>query len=565
MRAFAYFFVHSFINSFLKLFRSVVVWIVICTIGVSMAAGATVSVVIFVAEGIFIASQPDAGGEEQSPVEETDAPEDDGEEEAQEEDALFGFSLATELDDIKNVLDILFTVAILGLGLLFVYTGVKAGVNLFSMADINFMFTAPFRPQSVLLFRMAGSMLSFLFIGLYMGLVMPASLLGMGIGMGQILTAVFVYVLVLLGGQMISLLTYMIGASYEGVKDKIKPAVIVVIALLAALFILLMKKTGMGYYETAVRVFTPVWTRFLPWFGWLKGILAAAMYHEYWMVLLFSVLSVASIAGFVWLAVRFPADFYEDAFEMAEKRQAVMIAQEEPKEIVKRAKNRGRLYHRGGIRHGGGANIFFFKAMYLRRRISVFGMITLNMLLLAVVLVGGAYLLRAFPKLAVYIYLLGVLVYELIRNFGNPISMDIQRPYIYLIPEGSFSKLMYCMLGNLASFLCDLLPGFLLAAYILKMEPLVGAGCCLATCALDFFCANTGLLVDMLIPESIPQKLKSSIQSALKFVPMFPTVLLVSFLMFLKMEVGLFLLFGICGVLGGLMMYLSGRRMGENQ
>lgn len=532
MAAYLYLFLHNLLGGLIKLFRRAIVWLILLTIMTSVVMGVSFGLVGGIVGVIVMQYQDqqeeeiiDAGGEDSSDGEDAEAPE-----EEEEEDLIFGLSLTRDLDTIKDLCESLAMTAIIALTLIFIGTGLKKGVSLFSMADINFLFTSPLKPQGNLLYRMAGQMISFLALGLYMGIVMPLSFLGMGLKYYQILSCVLVYVLILFGGHMISILSYMVTSNYDGLKNKVRYGIYGVAVVLAGIYLFLVKHYGLTYIQGLIQMFTPAWTDWLPYVGWLKAIVGAAAYHQYAMIGVFSLLSVAAIIGIAWMTLKFPADFYEDAFEYAEKLQAAQKASETGAvtETIQRTRKRGKLYRRGHIGHGERASVLMFRTLYLRKRLALFGIFSLEMLLWLIVLGGGAYFLQDMKLVVLYGFLVGITIYEMFRNFGNPLAVDLDRPYIYLMPDTPWRKLAFAMLGNLLSFLIDALPGVILMAVIAGFTPVEAIGCVLVTCGLNFFFSGTGLLISILIPESIPAKLKTYIQSMLKLVPMLPVIVVAS-------------------------------------
>ena len=564
MRAYIYFFLHSLLNSIIKLFNKTIVWIIIMTIGIGVIFGASFGILGGVIAGVVSISQN--ADDPSDPVEEDPEKEEDAENEEEKDKSftLGGIELSMEAGTVKPFLESIGAAALILVFVMAVVSGTKSSVNLFSMADINFLFTSPLKPQSNLLFRMLGTMVAYLFLGVYMAIVLPASMVAAGIHLFQVLTVVLIYLFALLASQLITLLVYEFASSHEGLKSKIKSGCLVVAFALAFLFIYLYKIQGNTWLDSLSMIFTPKWTNAIPYIGWMKGTVVAAMYHKYLWIGIGAGLSLLALVVNGYMVYRYPADFYEDAFDFAEKQQALVRQQENPKEIMQRTRKRGKLYRRGQIKHGHGASVFFFRTMYVRKRISILG-ITPNLLFFVAVIGGGAFLLKDLNNLVFMIaYLIALVFYEVVRNFGNPISMDVQRPYLFLIPDSAYKKLMYALLGNLTSIMIDIIPGLILGCVIQKVSPVAFFGILLLTAGLDFFCANTGLLVDMLIPESIPDKLKGYIQTMMKMVPFLPLVGIVSIIAVVNFNVGLYAAAVGTAVVGALFLLISAKCMNNN-
>ena len=62
------------------------------------------------------------------------------------------------------------------------YSGSKDGTDIFQMADVNLLFTAPMKPQSVLMFRLSFQMVATVFASIYLVFQIPNLVVNMGLG-----------------------------------------------------------------------------------------------------------------------------------------------------------------------------------------------------------------------------------------------------------------------------------------------------------------------------------------------------------------------------------------------
>ena len=63
------------------------------------------------------------------------------------------------------------------------YSGSKDGTDIFQMADVNLLFTAPMKPQSVLMFRLSFQMVATVFASIYLVFYrFQISFVNMGLG-----------------------------------------------------------------------------------------------------------------------------------------------------------------------------------------------------------------------------------------------------------------------------------------------------------------------------------------------------------------------------------------------
>ena len=157
MKLFLYYALHSFKNQIKKLFKTwVIAFLAVCFIfGIVIGIGA--AIVSNTIESNYENTDATYEGEEDDP---TDSDEN---------------IILTE-EDIKNTLGIL-ELALGGITLLifgfYTLTGDKNGSSIFCMADVNLLFSAPMKPQSVLAFRLTAKVGTALLASLYLLFQLP--------------------------------------------------------------------------------------------------------------------------------------------------------------------------------------------------------------------------------------------------------------------------------------------------------------------------------------------------------------------------------------------------------
>ena len=117
-----------------------------------------------------------------------------------------------------------------------VVTGEKSGSGIFQMADVNLLFQAPMKPQSVLLFRLIFKMSALVAAGLYLVFQIPNLHMNMGVPLGACIAILAVWGLTLITGQLLSVLVYTITATHIRLRKYVTPAVLVLCAALALSF-----------------------------------------------------------------------------------------------------------------------------------------------------------------------------------------------------------------------------------------------------------------------------------------------------------------------------------------
>jgi hypothetical protein len=90
---------------------------------------------------------------------------------------------------------------------------------------------------------------------------------------------------------------------------------------------------------------------------------------------------------------------------------------------------------------------------------------------------------------------LAVLVFY--RTLGNPLSQDTKMDFFRMVPESTWAKLFYSLLGGTVNCLLDLLPAMVAAVLILRANPLTALCWLLFILSVDFYATNVGTFIDL--------------------------------------------------------------------
>lgn len=403
-----------------------------------------------------------------------------------------------------------------------VYGGDKNGSNIFLMPDVNFLFTAPMRPQSVLLFRMILQMGKEFVASLYLLFQIPNLVLNLGLSVEMALAIFACWILTLFLGKLLGVLTYTIAATHSRVRNAIRPAVFGLAGLLLVGTYATSIVKGMTLPETALWLYGGAGSRYVPLWGWLKGVIGYAIEGNLLAVVLCGVGAVLCGALIVWLAWRVKADFYEDALSHAAEVQETLNAANDGG-MVKRKKDRAKRLRRDIFRRGEGAAMFLYKGIYNRHRfaklwvfsntcITYFGVYLLAAVAILWMTKGG----DTSPATLLVVPSAIVAVMAFFRNLGNPLEADMSSHYLFMVPESAFKKLLYALLAGSYDTLMDVLPGLLLATVVLRASVLEALGWLLLIVTLDFLLSNIGLFLQMILPSALPPSVAAMLMLLLR-------------------------------------------------
>lgn len=504
MRMYLYYAWHSFVGVLRKLLRTwVAILIVVC-----LLFGVVVGLITASLDEAFPAEEETLTAEEAGdiPDPEIDLPPDEPSE-----------LMLLEIGELAAGAVVLVVLGIC------VFTGEKSGSHIFTMADVNLLFPAPKKPQSVLMFKLGTRLFTYLFVTLYIGLQMT-NLLNAGFPPSMIIALLPAWFLLLVFGQLLSVLIYTLTAAREGARKWIRPVFYVIIGAVAGAFILYTRANGLDLWNGARRFFNAPASRFVPVWGWIKAIPFLAA-EESWLWLGLDVaalvLTTALLIRFIW---SMDADFYEDALGYAEQLdRATREAQENGKGFARLRKKERKTKERELSIGGEGAVVYFRKALFNRFRFSVlyvFSKTDLTYLLIAGA--AGAFGRFLVKSDSVFFLAVPLLLAVFIRSFGNPILADSSKPFFLLIPEKTAKKVFWSHLGGTVNTLLDLIPAMILGVVLLRCDILHALLWFVLLVTVDFYAASFGVFTDFILPDAIPKQVKTGIQVMMIYFSVLP-------------------------------------------
>ncbi len=503
MRLFGYYALHSMKNQIKKLFKSAfLVFILVCALmGGLIGFGAAM-------------------------LDEATAPEDEIVQEEQPEEDLPEEELPRE--ELYAVLELLAGGIILAVFVVEIIGADKNGSKIFLPADVALLFPSPMKPQSVLLFRLMTQLGVVILSSAYLMFQLPNLVINMGLGVWGAVGILATWILTIAIGKLIQILCYTIASTNTKVKKYLRKGLYGMLAVLAGAFLLYTNASGLDYYAASKAFFNHPITRWIPLWGWLKGLCMYAMEGNLLGAVLSAVAVIASGAGLAVVIWRIKADFYEDAMAKSEETAQLLEAaqSENSAGFVKRKKDRSEKLRRDGMKHGSGANVFFFRSMYNRFRFAHFGVFTKTsetyLVLAAFVSVLCRFVLEVDLVLPVVLSLSGFVFF---RALGNPLAEDTSKDFFRLIPESTGKKLLWSMLGGTVNCLMDLLPALVVAA-CLGTNPLLLLAWIPFVLSVDFYATNVTTFIDVAVSSAAGKMVKQLIAILFIYFGLLPDVVI---------------------------------------
>lgn len=337
------------------------------------------------------------------------------------------------------------------------HSGTKSGVSIFTLPDTQFLFTAPFKPASILLYGMISQLKTSLLSSIFLLYQIP-TLNKFYLSSGQITTIFAAWIMTIFFNHIISAFVYAI--SYKSEKRvKIVEIIIYAIPILSLLlgFFFVLKESdvlnGLTQFIQSKILYL------IPGAGWAKGILDLALLGFNW-------LGIVCLAVFIFVPIvlmriiyRMDIDYYEDAMSMIQatpnspEQQA--IVQEAQRKAYAKFKVR-----KTGINKGFGENTIFYKQLceYRRTRPRIVGF---TMLTLFLVLGVMAVILKNSETNNPLLYWGISIVILFFSAFNSTTIKAFADDQFFTLPGNSTLKIIYSGVLGIILAMLDLIPAYL--------------------------------------------------------------------------------------------------------
>lgn len=403
---------------------------------------------------------------------------------------LLGMPSRTGEQMDRAILQSGFFVWLLALGTVTVLLSLESGSTLFHLPDVNLLFVSPLSPKTILaygLIRQTGrTFAGFAFLLFYSGMLINA----FGITAADVVVLIVGTALFMAVVQVLALCLYCIANRGPAQHAAVKAGILAV-PLFIALFVLDQAKDGLSLPALYKAAASPVLDAF-PVVGWVRGAAFALITGDGGKAALFLGLTFAFFALTILLLIKIDADYYEDVLSNAEKSFELRQTAKGKRPVKTRAKGK---VGKNGIGRGWGASAFFYKHLREARRSSRFAgaagsavfLLLVNLAMAGVLtLIGGSH---SSPVTADAMLLsgCGLSVYILFfRSAAGSCSGELTKPYLYLVPEPPFRKLLWASLSAILAPAVDGAVVFTVLCAALRADPFIGAACVLAYASFGF-------------------------------------------------------------------------------
>ena len=400
--------------------------------------------------------------------------------------------------------------------------------KIFLPADVPMLFSSPMRPQSVLMFRLLCTLGTSLIVSLFMLFQIPNLTINAGLSLWGAVSLVIVYAMILVFSTLVQVIFYTITSRMKTGTGNIKTFLAVVYGAVFLGFAAFTAISKLSLVEGLFAYFASAKTHWVPFWGWLRGISYYACIGDMTMSMIYLGLFVVACAVLVLIIWKLKADFYEDAMFAAEhKAEQLESAKKAAKGgVATREKERKASLDREGFHYGSGANVFFYKAVFNRFRFAKLRIFSTTMIVYTIVAGVVAWFARGYSHGDAFFIpaaVLGVMAFY--RTMGDPIREDTSKDFFMLIPETHHKKLMYSILGSLSVTAIDLVLPMVVAAIMLKANPLNVLVWFAFVLSISFFATVVGTLISLSLPKDQAQTISVVVQMIFLYFGLTPSAM----------------------------------------
>lgn len=383
--------------------------------------------------------------------------------------------------DIRILHGAYFGILLFFMGML-VLNALQKGTTFFGMADVNLLFVSPLSPRKILAYGLAkqmGRTLLMVFFFLFYGAMLAQTF---GIVWTDTLALVIGSAVALFVVQLLSLLLYNVTNGHPGRIRTAKCILYLYFAVVVGIVALEFTAGGSTLEALLAGVSSPK-LEYLPLVGWIKAACFGYIDGDTGKMLLYIALTLLAAVLCIVVFVRGKVDYYEDVLQTTEQTQA-------QKDAIKKQGNAGMVNMPGknkklkvtvtGLNRGWGANAFFYRHLCEARRRSKLVFVDSTTALMVAINLGMAFFLGRVweadgEKMASGMMLLIATLFStyllFFFNMAGAWSRELLKPYLYLVPESPFAKLIWAAMTTLLKPVVDGAILFTVMGIYLKASP----------------------------------------------------------------------------------------------
>lgn len=380
-------------------------------------------------------------------------------------------------------------------------SGFDSGSTLFTLSDVNMIFTAPVGSRSVLFYGLCQQLGTSLLMGLFLLFQYSWMHQLYGVGIGGLLLIVLGYALTIFAAQITALLLYILTSGNSSRKRVAQIVFYGIFGVFALAIFIYGAVDRANFMPRAVSLIDSAVGRFIPPGGMIGALFGGLIFSKTPAVILGGILSALYFAVAVTLIFVSQPDFYEDVLQSSERNHETKAAAKAGR-VAESAPKKMRLGS-VGLDKGEGASVFYYKHLLENRRSRSF-ILSGQSLIFALVVIGFAFIMRENGVIPVLVFSGYMQMFSV--GLGRLLK-ELTKPYIYLVPEPPFRKLLWGMRESLPTFLLEAIVIFIPVGIILSLSVLNVIACILVRAGISFLFLTGNLVCERVFGEVVSQVL----------------------------------------------------------
>ena len=315
------------------------------------------------------------------------------------------------------------------------YRATKNNITFFKMADVNLLFPAPVKPENILMYYMARSILPVLggslFFLVYSGgqLASEFDLTFLG-GLFLLLGFALFFFLI----SPVRFLIYTLHTRF-GILEHLRAGVLVLGVLISAL-VLIPGFLAPKFWEGMFAWITSPWFDLFPVVGWSRGMMSYFLNGNLMVSSSYLLLFGLTYYAVVKLVIQYSGHYYEDVLDATQNNEDRLEKAKGTKEVTEDAYSLNSKKQLALPEFGLGAKAFYWRNYVQSSRQDIhplIGLYTGGMAVLGIVLAGlGDF--DWFSHQVLYFYLFFLLFFYFMAGIGRATIGDLKKPWFILIP-----------------------------------------------------------------------------------------------------------------------------------
>jgi hypothetical protein len=435
------------------------------------------------------------------------------------------------------------------------YKGFGNGASLFTMPDVNLVFTAPFRQLSVLFYGLCRQLGASLMVGLFIIFQYAWLSSAFNISYGVVLLILLGYAATVFLAQVTAMVIYAYSSADDGRKRRMKIAYIgIILAFAAYIAVSALDDRTQVLHNAVAAVNGPVAGLF-PVSGWTGRVIEGVLMGSAGEIILGAGLYIAFLALLIILITYGKQDFYEDVLKSTEIAQSAITASKEGR-LAEAAPSRVKV-GKTGIGRGIGASVFYYKHLLENRRSRLLILEPARLIYAAIIIV-----MAVFTKgMGIFSVFTTATIFQIFIVALGRFNKELTKPYIYLIPEPPLKKMLFALAESLPSAVLESLIVFIPVAVIQGASPLDTALCIIARLSFTLLFTSVNIAVERLWGGVTSKSLILFLYFAMMVVMAVPGIVLAAVLATASPEAGqnaaIFTALTVCNIpIGLLVMFL---------